>query len=505
MDLATALQSGQGPGGQAPQMDAQRQQFIEMYGVDPATLSQQEVMELINTPPSPVAIPELGPDRDNELTPYTERSSVDEIPPNPGELSTLTSPVGDQVAEQFGTEYGVPATKIHGMADQLTGNPFVEGGGDAGERLTTLAAPLGVGPALRGGKAALSAGAPALSKALIGGSAMGLTAANAGDEAADDPIQSLYAERARLVQQRDAALRDREKEAQTGRGPNYESADQIYQDLSAKVTGLESMIQAEQAKNSPEAQLELQTKQDEITRQQGLQATQDEEERKRRELDQPFAERHPNIAQGLAVGAPIAALGLGRYGVGKIAKRGASYLDDFNAARQSGDTVSMAEELAKLNRWQRRAPAQKAATIGAAGSIPVEARALPDVIDAMALPEGSKARRAARERFSDPMEYAKDSLPAIAQGMASAWAGSKLGPQPAAYRSDAIALRDVYGAKQTAPTLSKQLQEGAVASQALQGGARSTAPTIRYERFSNGQARHRDLSTGRLTKSPESP
>lgn len=183
-------------------------------------------------------------------------------------------------------------------------------------------------------------------------------------------------------------------------------------------------------------------------------------------LDQPFQARHPDLAMGLALGAPMASGALSAMGMTKIASKGKGLLADLLAAREGGDVTKMAESAAALDQWTKSAPAKQALAIGVPATLPADARVVGDVVDKYALPDTSEAQNKASKRLGDPVQYAKDAIPAVASGLVWGGVGSKLAPS--APRGDAKAMLSLYGNK-SPPTLSDLLQSGAKASADVQG------------------------------------
>lgn len=183
-------------------------------------------------------------------------------------------------------------------------------------------------------------------------------------------------------------------------------------------------------------------------------------------LDQPFQSRHPNIATGLAIGAPIASGVLAATGLGRVAMKGKGLLAELLQAREAGDVTKMAETAAALNNWQKSAPIKQAMAIGVPATLPADARVTGDIVDKYSLPNTSKAQHEAAERLGDPVQYAKDAIPAIASGLVFGGVGSKFAPS--APRGDAKAMLGLYGGKDPA-TLSEVLQKGADATATVQG------------------------------------
>lgn len=212
-------------------------------------------------------------------------------------------------------------------------------------------------------------------------------------------------------------------------------------------------------------------------------------------LDQPFQARHPTLATALALGAPAASGVLAATGLGRVAMKGKSLLAELLQARQAGDVTKMSEAAAALNRWQSTAPAKQALAIGVPATLPADARVMGDIVDKYSLPNTSKAQGEAAERLGDPVQYARDAIPAIASGLVFGGVGSKFAPS--APRGDAKAMLSLYGGKDPA-TLSQILKEGAIATEGAQGPIGRAQSAIRDREASSGVAgqRNQQLDNG---------
>jgi hypothetical protein len=306
--------------------------------------------------------------------------------------------------------------------------------------------------------AALRYGIPTMAGLLAGGVGLsgGASAAEQDKQAAEDGrLRQLYSQQADLNRRRSEAEAEANAEARTGKGPNWQRAAAQVQAIDTEMAGLNRLIAEEQKRNSPEFQLEMEQKRKAA-----------DEAGKKAELDKPFAERHPYIATSGALGGSVLAGLLSRYGLGKIAAKGEDLLGKAVAAREAGDTVTMAEALKRAEQWGRWAPAKQAATIGAAATIPADLRGIGDAVDKYALPESSKAQQSASRRLGDPVHYAIDAIPALVSGATGSLVGAKLAK--AAPVGDVRALNQLYGGE--SPTsLAAILKEGVEASSDLQG------------------------------------
>lgn len=274
-------------------------------------------------------------------------------------------------------------------------------------------------------------------------------------------VKQLYEQRAVLERRRSDAEAEAKRQERTGRGPRYDEAKRSFDAVTSELSALDRMISDENKKNSPEYALEIQAKKDAMA-----------EAAKKAELDKPFAERHPWIATGLALGAPVASGALAYKGMGKIAGKGESLMADLLKAREAGDVTAMAEKAAALKSWNRWAPLKQFGAVTVPATLPLETRGLGDIVDRFALPDSSKAQDRAEERLSDPVTYLRESIPAIASGLSMGALGGKMAPS--APRSDAKGMLSLYGGKD-APTLAKILREGGKESESVQ------APLLKFQ------------------------
>jgi hypothetical protein len=272
----------------------------------------------------------------------------------------------------------------------------------------------------------------------------------AAADSAPGPLQELFAQKAELSQRRAAAEAARNAEGKTGKGPNWQKADAEVSRIDAQIAGVDQIIAEEQKKSSPEFALKM----DEERRQAKERAAKEE-------LDKPFAARHPMVASGLALGAPLASLALSRFGLGKIASKGESLMAELLKARKTGDVPGLAEATAKLGAWQKTALPKQAAAVAVPATIPADVRVAGDVIDRYSLPDSSEAQQKAEAKLSDVPKYAMDAIPGLAQGLVFSGIGAKIAK--AAPTGDAKALTSLYGGKDQ-PTLATILKQGDRAS-----------------------------------------
>ena len=244
------------------------------------------------------------------------------------------------------------------------------------------------------------------------------------------------------------------------------------------------MIRHNETQNSPEHQQDLIQRQKQI-----------DEQNAAAELNKPFQERHPNVSLGMTLGAPVASALLARYGLNKIADKGESLLAKLLTAKESGDVGAVQDAAARLAKWKGTVLPKQAAAIAIPSTIPVDARDMGDTIDKYSLPPDSPAQNAADERLSDPVQYAKDALPAIVSGLTFGGVGAKMARS--APRGDAAAMGGMYGGKDQA-TLSKLLQEQSAATEAVQGplGRARSAMKDREAISSTDGQRNQQLENG---------
>lgn len=327
------------------------------------------------------------------------------------------------------------------------------------------AAMLAAGPAGRLAGAAGEALGPTLSAALLAGGAAG-TGLTAGASEAGAPSEDeraiqkgLLEQRAALFQQQQEALARREVQRQSGIGPQFQAADAEAKSLQAKLEALDAQIKD----HSPQASFER-----ELTQ--------------RKEMnDQPFATRHPNVATGLAVGAPIVAGTLAAGSMAKLGAQGKSLMGEFLQARDAGDVTRMLDKIGELKQYKRWLWPKQAAAVAVPATAPVDARVYGDVVDKYSLPEDSKAQQQASARLSDLPQYLRNSEQAAASGLVSSMLGGKIGSMAVgAPRGAASMVGKRYGGKD-ASTLAGMLQNEADLSTGLQSPLQrfSTAKQLR--------------------------
>jgi hypothetical protein len=365
----------------------------------------------------------------------------------------------------------------------LAGDP-VRAAGGLGE--AALAAVPGMGKAGE----ALVATAPRLAAMLTAGTVAPMAAEGAFSSSpasaaeTSNPLPGLYADRQRLSNQIAQTTKARDIEGRTGKGPHYRDLDAQVQSLTTQLGGLDQMIRHNEDANSPEHQQDLAQRQKQI-----------DDQNAKAELDKPFQERHPYISLGMTAAAPFVAAGTSRFALGKIAQQGKSLLAELLQARQAGDVPAMQEAAARLESWRSTALPKQAASVVIPATFPVDARATGDAIDKYSLPPDSKAQKAAAARLDDPVQYARDAVPALAQGLIYSGLGAKFAPS--APRGDAKAMGGLYGNKDSA-TLSQILKEGADASASVQGpiGRAQKARQARETAVDSADQRNQQLDSG---------
>jgi len=365
----------------------------------------------------------------------------------------------------------------------LAGDPIKAAGG-LGE--AALAAIPGMGKAGE----ALVATAPRLAALLTAGTVAPMAAEGAFSSSpavaaeTSNPLPGLYADRQKLSDQIAKTTQARDLEGRTGKGPNYRSLDAEVQKLTTQLGGLDQMIRRNEDANSPEHAQDLAQRQKQI-----------DDQNAAAELNKPFQERHPNVALGMTLGAPVASALLARYGLNKIADKGENLLADLLQAKANGDVGAIQDAAARLAQWKGSVLPKQAAAIAIPSTIPVDARAMGDTIDKYSLPPSSPAQQAAAERLGDPIQYAKDALPAIVSGLTFGGVGAKMARS--APRGDAAAMGDMYGGKDQA-TLSKLLQDQSNATASVQGplGRAQKARQAREAAVDSGDQRNQQLESG---------
>ncbi|MBC6444631.1 MAG: lysozyme [Alphaproteobacteria bacterium GM202ARS2] len=390
------------------------------------------------------------------------------------ELRTTTTPFGDVIAQNLGTEFGPAASAIDRAlqtaapyAAEVTGIPGVMRGAEAAGQGTAEGDPLKVaGGAVQAGVSALPYAGPAGRAAMatvprmMGTAATGTAAgaaasgalspdqAQAGDEASQpSPLQQLYSERAGILQQLRDARDRREAQRPPGRKPSpkrdplFTAANNEVRELEQQKSTLDARIQRLEHMESPEYKREQAAK----------------------ERSRGFIEKNPEIAAllpaaGLAVGAgvPAALRGLKRAGTFSPGSEASRFARDIrrteNALMPGGDKTQAAVGARALqNRLAETAPPTTttgrgvnallpgASAAGTGGVLSAEAQLLPDQIDRYALEPGSPEQVAAEERSQDPSRILKAAIPGFAAGLS----GYKIGgavPMKTADRAKAGAL-----------------------------------------------------------------
>lgn len=202
-----------------------------------------------------------------------------------------------------------------------------------------------------------------------------------------------------------------------------------------------------------------------------------------KEMDQPFAERHPFMSTAMAVGAPAVSGALAAAGMGSIASKGNKLLGLVEKAKAAGDVQAMQEAMARLANWRRTVIPKQALSIAVPATAPIDARIYGDVVDKYSLPESSKAQQHATQRLGDVPSYLANSEQALASGLIGSLMGGKVGSMAApAPRGDAGAMLKLYGGKD-ATQLGETLGTGADASAALRArmGAALASPKTQFQ------------------------
>lgn len=312
----------------------------------------------------------------------------------------------------------------------------------------------GAGAIGRGLGAAMTAARPAAGPLAAG---LGMTALSSGaGMGSESPLQQLYAQQSALAARRDEAVRVRDQEGATGRGPRYQAADAEVRRIESELSGLNAMISDESKRNSPEYQLEMQRKADELAR-----------EQKEKEAATPFRERHPAIAgalpyagYALGLGLPFMAgakKNLSTFFPGSYPGRVSSGIRRAESAIASGDRNAMALSGSELNNLITAKPSGLSAArdAGAAafagGALGAESGIIPDVIDYANLPDG-EGRDNALERIGDIQGHAIRIGTGGMLGASGYKAGGILTPSRTPNIPRATALRDFINNPQ-APAL----------------------------------------------------
>lgn len=297
-------------------------------------------------------------------------------------------------------------------------------------------------PVIPGAGAILQA-APRIAGAVALGAGLSAMTGTEG-EGTESPLQNLYSQQSALAQRRDAVVSQRDQEGASGKGPKWQALDQEAQRLDAQLSGINAMIRDENNKNSPEHQLEMQRKADELAA-----------EQKAREAATPFRERYPNAAgalpmAGLAIaGAIPGAIGakkaVGSFFPASYAGRMRAGISEAEAAIASGDRNAMEVSRRYLDNLVTAKPtrggnAMEAFAAGASGGgLAAEANMFPDQYDAYNLPEGPQ-QEAARGRALDPRNYLERGAIGTLTGLSGYKIGSKLPErQPDIPRANAMA------------------------------------------------------------------
>ena len=427
-----------------------------------------------------------------------------------GDIANALDPRADYIGQKFGPEAGALAQKLlnggvyvrdtaKGVAKGLSGIDMAEEAGTNLAHAVDRGDPIGIaGSVAQGGLAAIPAlgryaeplvkTAPRLASLLMTAGAAPVAASGilSPTEAEARPRQKKEAAPAQpaaeplpgLNDAQNARLQMLQQKVQNADWRSGTERKAVVGELQ-QLQGLSADYQRNQnAATTEAARIEATAK---AQREADAAAAEQEAAEKKAALDQPFQARHPQIATGLAIGAPMASGVLAATGLGRIAMKGKSLLAELLKAREAGDVTKMSEAAAALNRWQSTAPVKQALAIGVPATLPADARVMGDIVDKYSLPNTSKAQGEAAERLGDPVQYARDAIPAIASGLVFGGVGSKFAPS--APRGDAKAMLSLYGGKDPA-TLSQILKEGADASASAQGpiGRFQTAQQARVRR-----------------------
>jgi hypothetical protein len=273
----------------------------------------------------------------------------------------------------------------------------------------------------------------------VGVGATGATASSAG-QGSDNPLQSLFEQKANLARQRDEAVTRREAKRPKNRvptptsDPQYTLADNEVKKIETQLEALNKRIDYMQKENSPERALELK----EMERQASEKAA-------TAELDKPFAQRHPTTAAALTTASYVLPPIMAFAGMKGLSMKGDRLIRAFEEAREAGNMVLASEALAKLRQWQRTLWPKQAATIGTSASVPFDAQLVQDATDRYKLPKSSQAQQDAEKKLSDFPQYLADNAGNLVTGLTLSGVGAHAGKfQAPAPRGDAKALTDLY-------------------------------------------------------------
>ncbi|HWK42693.1 MAG TPA: LPD23 domain-containing protein, partial [Croceibacterium sp.] len=282
-------------------------------------------------------------------------------------------------------------------------------------------------PAPIPGGAAIARALPRVAGLAAGGLGLSAMVSDAG-QGSESPLQQLYAQQSSLAARRDEAVRARDREGATGKGPRFQAADAEVRRLEAELSGLNAMISDENRRNSPEYQMEMQRKADELAR-----------EQKEKEAATPFRERYPEIAGALPYAGYAASLGLpfaagakkniGSFFPGSYAGRVRSAAGRAEAAVAGSDRNAMATSATELGHLiqnqptTRNAMADAGAAAAAGGVLGAEAGLIPDVIDYSNANLSDEDRAGTLERLGDLQGHALR----IGSGALTGWSGYKAG------------------------------------------------------------------------------
>ena len=326
-----------------------------------------------------------------------------------------------------------------------------------------------------------SQASPIIGSGALSTKAQAQEAPNRTGTPAPDMLQSLYAQRSALQQQVSKAQSDMDQEAKSGKGHNWQAAKDMFDQLSAQMSGINQSISDEQRKRSPEYQAEL----------------------KKRELETPFRQKYPAVAQLLSAAGTSLSFGL-PFALGAVRNLGSwfggSYAGQLTRATeaaeraiQSGDQIAADMHMREINDLIAREPkawskALKAGLSSMSGAgLAAEGSMLPDQIDAMTLAEGPSRERARKEALN-PVNYAERGAIGILTG-ATGTEASGLVPRrlPAISRASAAAqtIQEMRG-RGAMPPQTQDALEGAQSFLTQQRSNASQAEPIRHsERLRN--------------------
>lgn len=232
-----------------------------------------------------------------------------------------------------------------------------------------------------------------------------------------DPLASLYAQRAALERQRQAAQARMEAERRTGEGPRFQAAKQEVDRLSAELAGLDQMIANRERLASPEEQ----------ERQRAIQraeAARERELRRERRFSDTEVGRLYERAGGLAPAIAGAITG----GMSRLASGGGSVARNYILPAGLGAAAgSAAANLPLAYNALATEPDNPVRN-----ALLAYARELPEghpereraLREAASMPERNPIRAAAAEEFYDPARLAERSIMGGIEGLLGGMLGS---------------------------------------------------------------------------------